>query len=370
MLKVLHVVSTLSRSSGVMSFIMSYYRNINRSSIQFDFLYWVDSNGTYAEEIEELGGRVYFVKKPGFSKNSFFSILSFFKDNSDKYKILHLHEVYLNSLFSILGRKYGVRHIISHSHTTKYSDKKINAIRNRILCLPLKKNVDAYFACSQAAGNFLYGKRLMKQGKIKIINNAVDSKKFEFNEKIRTKVRNNLKLDKELVIGHVGRFNKQKNHEFLIEIFSEVFKKNKNSILLLIGMGPLEEEIKEKVKLYSLSDQVLFLGQREDVRDLLHAMDVFVLPSIFEGLGIVLIEAQMTGLQCYTSDIVPIEAKVTENISYLSLKSAASVWAERILETKNDSVRTNETNKIRNAGFDIRIEAKKLESYYLKMKNL
>ncbi|MNO93055.1 putative glycosyltransferase EpsF [compost metagenome] len=362
--RVLHVVSTIGINSGVMSFLMSYYRNINREKIQFDFLFWVDEDKSYAEEIRNLGGKVYKIQKPGFSRASLQSLLLFFKQNNRDHKIMHLHEVYLNMIVCPIARKYGFIHIISHCHTTKYSDKWINALRNRILCLPLKSNVDAFFACSKDAGEFYYGKKLYKQEKIQIINNAIDCPKFSYDVEKREYVREKMKLNNKFVVGHVGRFNNQKNHEFLIDIFYEIHKKNNEAILLLVGLGPLEEKIKEKVRKKLPEKTVVFLGQINNINEILQGMDVFILPSLFEGLGIVLIEAQMSGLRCIASSTIPKEAQITENISFLSLELSAQTWADTVVSNTIES-RYIDLKKITDAGFDIDVEAKKLVEYYL-----
>ena len=365
MIRVLHVVATVSINSGVMSFIMNYYRNINRENVQFDFLCWLKSDNIYVDEIKRLGGNVYYIPKPGLSKEYREKIVEFFKNQASKYNILHLHEVYLNMFIPPIARKYGIKHTIAHSHTTMFSDKKLNAMRNRLLCLPIKKKVSNYFACSEAAGRLLYGKKYIEMGKVKIINNAIDCEKYQYNENIRTKTRNDMKLEGKFVIGHVGRFNPQKNHMFLIDIFTEVIKYKPDSVLMLIGTGPLQEQVEEKIKTKGITDKVMLLKHRSDIPDLLQAMDVFVLPSIFEGLGIVLIEAQASGLKCITSDVVPSEAKVTNNLIYRSLNLSALDWAKTIIESHSDFKRVNEIKAVKEAGYDIKTEAEKLERIYL-----
>ncbi|MDQ0413811.1 glycosyltransferase involved in cell wall biosynthesis [Mesobacillus stamsii] len=166
-------------------------------------------------------------------------------------------------------------------------------------------------------------------------------------------------------MGHIGRFNAQKNHGFLIDIFMEVLKEKPNSVLLLIGTGPLEDDIKKKIEIKNIKEKVFILGQRDDVNDLLQVMDIFVLPSLFEGLGIVLIEAQATGLYCVTSDVVPIEAKVTTNIKFLSLNSSAKDWAKFIIEGHVKPIRNNLAMLTKKSGFDINEEAIRLENVYL-----
>lgn len=369
MIRVLHVVATVSINSGIMSFIMNYYRNINTENVQFDFLCWVKSDDIYIDEIKRLGGNVFYIPKPGLSKEYREKIVEFFENQASKYSILHLHEVYLNMFIPPIARKYGIKHTIAHSHATMFSDKKLNAMRNRLLCLPIKKEVSNYFACSEAAGKLLYGKKYVEQGKVKIINNAIDCEKYQYNENTRIKLRNDMKLEGKFVIGHVGRFNPQKNHMFLIDIFTEVIKYKPDSVLMLIGTGPLQEQVEEKIKTKGITDKVMLLKHRSDIPDLLQAMDVFVLPSIFEGLGIVLIEAQASGLKCVASDVVPIEARVTDNLSYVSLKSSAAEWAKIILDSHSNSKRIDEVKKVKEAGFNIKTEAEKLERIYLQITN-
>lgn len=343
---------------------MSYYRNINREAIQFDFLFWIDEDNNYAEEIRELGGEVYKIQKPGFSRAALNSLLLFFKQNNGCYKIMHLHEVYLNMIVCPVARKYGFIHIISHCHTTKYSDKWINSLRNRVLCIPLKRNVDEFYACSENAGEFFYGKEKLRNGKVQIINNAIDFQKFSFDIEKRKCIREKMKLDNKFVVGHIGRFNNQKNHEFLIDIFCEIYKKNNKAVLLLVGTGPLEEKIKEKVQKKLPKNIVFFLGQINNINEILQGIDVFILPSLFEGLGIVLIEAQVSGLKCIASDVVPKEAQITENINFLSLELSAEKWANTAISNTIES-RYIERKEVSESGFDIYIEAEKLVNRYL-----
>lgn len=367
MIRILHVVSSLNRSSGVMNVIMNYYRKIDKTKVQFDFLYWKDYKESFENEINELGGNVYNIPTPGFTREYYRGINNFFKNHMRSHKVLHLHEVYLNTFICPIARKYGIEHIIAHSHTTKYSDIKWKAIRNKILCIPLKHNANIYFACSKEAGEFLYGKKLVMEGEVHIINNAIDCQRFRFNKEMRERTRIELGLKNKLIIGHIGRFNEQKNHEFLIDVFYEVCHRKNDCVLMLVGEGPLKNRIEEKINNLKIADRVLLLGQRDDVEYLLQAMDVFVFPSIFEGLGIVLIEAQCTGLRCIASNVVPIEAKVTDNLSFLDLKLGTTIWAENITKNDNRIVRRNESGKIKKRGFDIRNEAKNLEELYLNL---
>lgn len=365
-IRILHLVSSLSKSSGVMSVIMNYYRNINRNEVQFDFLYFKNIENTYKKEIEDLGGKVFLISKPSFSRSFKNELENFFKDYGCKYAALHNHQVAINFLFSSIAKKHGIDNIIVHSHTTMYSDKKISAIRNRILCIGLKKRATHYFACSKAAGEFLYGRKSLNDDNVIVVNNAVDCQKFRFNQSIRDNIRRNLGLQNHIVIGHVGRFNEQKNHMFLIEIFEALKKKEKKAKLVLVGEGPLLNQVKEKANKLNISDDVIFLGKRNDVPDLLQAMDIFLLPSLFEGLPVVGVEAQVSGLPIVMSDNITEEIGLL-NYKFISLNESAEGWANKIHEVQNNTNRESAADILINYGFDISIEAKKLEKLYLDM---
>lgn len=228
-----------------------------------------------------------------------------------------------------------------------------------------KKYATDYFACSELAGRWLFGDKTFEQGKVTIINNAIDLDKFKYDEKIRKDKRKELGIkDDTLVIGHVGRFVAQKNHTFLIDIFNELHKKEKNSILLLIGQGPLMDEIKQKVDLHGISDSVKFLGQRDDVNELYQVFDVFLLPSLYEGLPVVGVEAQATGLLCELSSDMTKETKVLNTTRFISLDISAEEWSSIILNNYSKFKRHDTKEEITKNNFNIMKEASKLEDKY------
>lgn len=229
MIRILHVVSKLSLNSGVMNVIMNYYRHIDRTKIQFDFLYFEKRNPDFKDEIKNLGGNIFFVNKPSLKHiyRTYKEFNSFFSNNYAKYTAVHLHEIYLVNFISHFCKKYDIKHLITHAHTTKYSDNPKNALRNRIMCLGLKHSATDYFACSKAAGEFYYGKENVESGLVKVIPNAIDLKKYKFNQIIRDKVRKILNIEDKFVIGHIGRMAPPKNQKFLLQIFKKV-KKRKN----------------------------------------------------------------------------------------------------------------------------------------------
>jgi glycosyltransferase involved in cell wall biosynthesis len=233
-------------------------------------------------------------------------------------------------------------------------------ILKSILSVPVKVLVTDRFACSQKAGTFLFGKK-----DFAIINNAIEVKKYIFNEETREKIRTKLNLNNKFVIGHVGRLSIEKNHLFLLDVFAQVHNKCIDSVLLLVGEGALKLKIKEKVKALGLEDNVVFLGVCSNVNEIYQAMDVFVLPSLFEGLPTVGIEAQTAGLMCFFSDEVTPEVKVTNFVQFISLKNNASYWSEQILKYSNGYKRYDKSEILIQAGYDIKNTAKQLEDFYL-----
>lgn len=364
-IRILHVVSSLNRGSGIMSVIMNYYRNIDREKVQFDFLYFLEMQETYKEEIYNLGGRLFQLPSP--SLLSYKEYANFFAVNSKDYKAVHLHLVFLNGFILPLAKRNGIKNLITHSHNTLYSDKKLSAIRNRLLCLPIKKNANYYFACSKAAGEALYGKKYIELGKVKIINNAIDVERFKYNPEIRMKVRSEYHIEDKFVIGHVGRFAEQKNHTFLLDIFAEIKKRRPESVLMLIGDGPLFKKVKTKAELLGLKDSVLFLGTKKNVENYLQAMDTFVLPSLFEGLPVVGVEAQTSGLRCIFSEAITEEILLC-NSKMLGLSNCAKIWADALIEFGVDYNREDSINIIRNKGFDIIEESYKLGLFYFNLR--
>lgn len=364
--RILHLVSSLSIGSGVMGMIMNIYRNINKEKVQFDFIYFIDSEKCYKDEILELGGSCFKIPKPSLNKTFIKEINKLFKSNSSKYIALHNHELYLNFIFSPIAKINGINNIITHSHTTMYSDKRISAIRNKILCIPIKYQSDYYFACSKAAGKFIYGQKNIDRNKVIVVNNAIDCRKFKYSHERRYMIRNKLGLNDKLIVGHIGRFNAQKNHTFLIDVFYQIFNTNKNAHLVLVGTGPLEDKIRDKVRKLQIEENVTFLGQRKDINDIMSSIDVLVMPSLYEGLPVVGIEAQASGLPCIMSDEITDEVNIC-NVRFLNLNESSNVWANEIIRYLKDFKREDTSEIIKMRGYDIELECKKLELFYLSL---
>lgn len=343
---------------GVETFLMNYYRNIDRDKIQFDFINMYDKL-CFQDEIVELGGKIYNVpnvkKKP---IKYYKELVKIIKEN--KYNIVHVNMLSMANILPIIAAKRAkAKKIIIHSHNTSTPHGMIRKILDKInkkIGIACATNL---CACSEHAGAWMFGQKK----EFTIINNAIELEKYSFDEKKREKIRKKLKIKNNFVIGHIGRFSEQKNHEFIIKIFSEVCKVNDNARLLLIGEGELEEQIKNMVKKMHIEDKVIFAGTTNQVEEYLHAMDVFLLPSKFEGLGIVAIEAQAAGLKVVCSNEVPVEAKITENIVFLPLNTEIKEWLKEI---QNSNLSYMERKKItfKNNDYDIHKEAEKLEIYY------
>lgn len=366
-IRVAHIIGNWF-GGGVESVVMNYYKNIDRTKIQFDFLCSESSTNIPYEEIKKLGGKVIII--PNYSKVFKYQkeLIRIFKENN--YKIVHSH-ISTMSIFPLrAAKKAGVPVRIAHSHsTTNRKEKKKNFLK-QILRNFSKVYATDYMCCSELAGRWLFGNKEYDKGNVYLLNNAIDLDKFKFDENLRKEKRKEFNIeDDTLVIGHVGRFVEQKNHKFLIDIFNEVYKKNKNSILLLAGQGPLVEEIKQKVKDTGLEKNIKFLGQRNDISELYQAFDVFCLPSLYEGLPVVGVEAQATGLLCVFSDTMTKETKVLSTTEFMSLDEDATEWANVILNKYNiENLNKNSGYEIQKNGFDIKREAIKLENLYMKKK--
>ena len=305
---------------GVEAVVMNYYRHINHSKIQFDFICYDDSTNIPYDEIESLGGRVILI--PPYQK-----VFKYQKElqkvlKERKYKIVHSHINTLSVFPLYAAKKVGIPIRIAHSHsTTNKAEWKKNLMKQVLRPLSRKYATD-YFCCSELAGRWLFGNTAYENGDVYLLNNAIDLDRFAYNVKVRKEKRAELGLsDNNIVIGHIGRFVAQKNHTFLIDIFNEIHKQNENVILLLAGQGPLQDDIKEKVKMLGLTDCVKFLGQRSDANELYQAFDMFLLPSLYEGLPVVGVEAQAAGLLCVLSDDMTKETKVLDSTVFMSLNS-------------------------------------------------
>ena len=367
-MRILQIVSSFKQRSGIANVLMNYYRFVDRTRVQFDFLV-TEYDDNMKEEVENLGGRVYIIEKLSIRRAAAFSkgIEEFFYNHQGEYKVVHSHFYQIDFMLFPIAKKYGATHCIMHSHNTKYADYTLRKVRNCVLSKLSCGHATDFAACSEEAGSFLFGEEVTKKGKLYVLNNAIDAKRFAFDDVCRKQLREQLKIEDKYVIGHVGRFCGQKNHELLICVFAKYAKKDDNAVLILVGEGELEETVKAQVMRLGLSDKVLFLGTRTDVPALLQAMDCFVFPSRYEGLGMAVVEAQAAGLPCAASDAVPRVAAVTTLLDFFSLKETDS-WVDWIGKVKNTERRDTSALLVQN-GYDLMTQATALENYYLSMLN-
>jgi len=350
---------------GIETMIMNFYRNIDRSKIQFDFLLNYEEPGVFDDEIRKLGGRIYIMPRL-FFKNTFKyikALFKFFKEHKE-YEVVHGHLTSIGFVYLTVAKMCGVKTTIIHAHYTSV-DNTIKGFIEKLTRLPLRVCADYYFACSNSAGRFIYGRNMLKKPNYKVILNGITATNFIFNMGIRNKKREELDIKDKFVIANIGRFELQKNHIFLVDIFSEIYRKDKNAMLILIGNGSLKKEIEDKVKKLGIENAVKFLGLRSDINELMQCFDIFLLPSHYEGLPVVGVEAQTAGLKCFFSDTITKETDITNLCEFISLNKNAEFWADRILKYKDGYERKNTENFIKNAGYDIKKQAKWLEKFYL-----
>lgn len=366
-IRVAHIMGKMM-SGGVESVVMNYYQHIDKEKVQFDFI--VDEDSTYIphEEIELMGGRVIIV--PPYQKIFSYinNLMKILKENN--YKIVHSHLNAMSIFPLYAAKRAGVSIRIAHSHSTSNKTEwKKNLLKN-ILKKFSKTNATHYFCCSELAGRWLFGDKVYNQNKVIKINNAIDMDKFIYNSNINTQMREELGISKDaLVIGHIGRFMKQKNHEFLIDIFNEIYIKNNNAVLVLVGDGPLQEQIEKRVKKLNIESAVRFLGVRKDINKIYQIMDIFLFPSLYEGLGMVLIEAQIAGLACITSTEVPREVDISGRVSFISLSLSAKKWAGILMKNLNEYNQNKPTNVSLKSNYDIKVQSIKLQKIYTELYN-
>lgn len=357
MLRVLQSVNIMDRA-GLETMLMNYYRKVDRSQIQFDFLTHRPERGAYDDEIEAMGGRIYHAPRlyPQNYPAYFRYMKQFFADHPE-YSIVHSH-IDAMSAFPLFAAK--INHIpqrIAHSHTSKLDkDLKLPIKYTALKFIPYIAN--HYCACGEVAGHFMFPSH-----KFQVIHNAIDLQLFRFDPEQRQRIRKEFGWEDTLVIGHVGRFCYIKNQLFLLDVFKKISEKQEQCRLVLIGSGEDEQKIREKIKDLGLEEKVCVLLNRADVDALYHAMDVFVMPSLFEGLPMVAVEAQANGLPCIFSDKISKEVLLSHNVRMLSLDSSAKGWAEVILKTEF-ARNPNAQMQLRDKGYDIDVEAQKLQRWY------
>lgn len=369
--RVLHVVGRMDRG-GIETMIMNVYRHIDRDKIQFDFLaHYGKPDADYNEEIKALGGRIYEMPRIKSTTKTYYgkffeyrrALKDFFTEHQE-YNILHAHMTNTASIYMPIAEKYG--HVgcrIAHSHSM-HSAGGLHGVLSDIMSRDIPKLSTDWFACSESAAKWFYKDEDIASGKVKIVANGIDSEKFRFSAETREKKRAELGLEDKFIIGNVARFFPPKNQNFLVEAMPAILEREPNAVICFVGEGrdmPEAVAIAEKL---GVTDSVKFLGLRSDVDELMQAFDVFVMPSIFEGLPLVGVEAQAAGLPCVLSDGITAETDMTGNVTFLPLSDGYEKWADAIVSRKGFE-RADTVGKITAAGYDISTTTKFLTDFYL-----
>lgn len=361
-------VTTVFKAAGIESFIMNMYRNIDREKVQFDFMVMRDEKEYYDNEIEKLGGKKYIIQKE--SKNILIRILKESKAlytflKMHPYQIVHIHYTTpLRAFYALAAKKAGVKVIVYHSHSAKVSGK---SFLKKLLYSILRKCIENwatdYFACSEVAAEWMFSRKLISDGKAKVVYNGIDINRFRFSKSARNAIRNELGLSNEFVIIHTGRFLEQKNHKFILEVFQKVKMKQQDARLLLLGTGDLFNKVKNYANELNILDSVYFLGVHSDVERYLSAADCYIMPSLYEGLPVAAVEAECSGLPCYLSTNITKEVELTDAVKFMDLSQSAEEWADEILACRN-IIRKDKSEMVAQKGYDVHEEAKKLQSFY------
>lgn len=332
MIRVLHVIGAMDRG-GAESMIMNFYRKIDRSKYSFDFLVHEERECDFDKEIRELGGNIFRIPRYKIYNYSKYKkeVKKFFAAHHD-YDIVHGHICSYINIYSSIAKSYGIK-TIAHSHSANFGFS-LDTIFTNVVSFHTKFIDDYFIGCSKRAGLDRYGSKIVESNRFDVLCNGIDVTKYRFDEMKRNELRAKLGIEDKLVIGHVGRFTYAKNHEFLIEVFNELQTVRPDSVLLLFGRGELEDDVKTQVQELHIENKVQFMGVVSNVYDYLNALDVFVFPSRFEGLGIVLIEAQASGLPCIINDTLTGEINLTDQVRRISLNAPKINWVNTILDAK------------------------------------
>lgn len=348
--------------------LMNYYRHINRDQIQFDFICNKVKPGAYDDEAKSLGARIF--HSPGLNPLRYPQYLAFFKklvETYPEYKLIEVHNGSLG-LYALNSAKHaGIPVRIYHAHGQGLN-KDYKIILKWICKNMLKYNMTHHFTCGVKAGEYYFGSKIMARGDYVLVRNAIEINKFLYNENIRTRIRREFGLEDRHVVGHVGRFMHQKNHSFLVEVFAQILKNDRKAVLVLLGDGELQHKIQLHVDKLGISNQVLMVGNVGNANEWYQAFDLFLLPSHWEGLPVVGVEAQASDLPCIFSSSITTEIKFTDNVMFLTLDSGIKKWSDEALKILSSPVtRRNMREVIVKKGYDIETEAKKLEQLYLQI---
>lgn len=355
-------------SGGKKNLIMEYYRHIDKTKIQFDLICDADSNSIPYDEFKELGGRVFVIA----SYMNFFEhmreLYQLFKEN--KYEVIHSFDNTLNVFPMAIGYLCGAKVRINESISMSHKGELKSYLK--FFLRPFSKCFSNYFmACGTDCGKWQFGNKLFEQGKVEVFKTVINVKANAYNPQLRFETRSKYGWEDNIIYGFIGRFEKQKNPLFLINIFKEITLRQPNAKLVIIGAGSMENQMKKRIREYGIEDKVENLGRREDIKQFYNAFDAFLLPSLYEGLPVVGLESQSAGLPVFFSKNITKEASISELGVFIDLKENASAWAEIIIDQtfKNIPIRRSYAEELMNAGYDSESEAKRLSEFYFKVLN-
>lgn len=351
MKRLLCILSSMD-TGGAETFLMKLYRNIDKSKIQMDFCINDPKTGLYEAEIQSMGGKIYRIPSKSDNLKEFRKqLFAIVKDNGYKY-VLRVTSNTMGFMDLKIAKAAGATVCAARSSNSSDGEGIKSKLAHIMGSLLYKKYVDVKIAPSDLAAKYTFGKRVFNKGRVQILHNGLDLDLYKYSPTSNEQIRKELGIKKDAaVIGHIGRFDKQKNHDFLIDIFSAIKQQNQTAVLLMVGVGPLKKDIAEKVAALNLSDSVIFAGQREDIPKLLSAMDLFVFPSFYEGMPNTVLEAQANGLSCVISDSITKDAAVTNLVQYVSLNNTAQFWAD--LAIKSIQKHQDTSKDFIQAGYDI-----------------
>lgn len=364
--RVIHNIASL-HFGGAQTFIMNIYNNIDREKVQFDFVVIPEERKDLYEVIESMGGHIFVC--PRYNGKNHFTYCKwwneFFSEHPE-YHVIHGHVRSTAAIYLNIAKKHGLI-TIAHSHSTS-NGKGITAIVKNILQFPIRNIADYLFACSDKAGIWLYGKKAIYKQNYKMIPNGVDLDRFAFNKTMREEMRRKLGINKQtFVVGHIGRFTEPKNHKYLIELFSILKRTNSDCCLLMVGSGELFDDIRTYCKELNIMDSVIMPGSRADTENFYQAMDVFVFPSLWEGLPVSIVEAQASGLNCLISDVITHDVDLTDLIHYIPL-AKKDLWLaqiEKIQKEHRSAISPENMQKLQS--FDSNAVAAQLQTFYINL---
>lgn len=363
------VIMGKMHSGGKKNLVMEYYRHIDRNQVQFDFICDADSNSIPVDEIETLGGRIYKITPYQNIIANFFQIFKICKKN--KYPIIHGYNSTMNIFAMLASKCAGIPVRVNECISMGHKDDRKNIVKN--LLKPFSKCFSTYYlANGEECGKWQFGEDAFNHNKVKIFKTVIDTNKNKFDEELRNSTRKEFNIENNIVIGHIGRLTEQKNTLFIIDVFYEILQKEPSAKLLIIGDGNLRTQMLNRIKKYSIEENVLYLGRREDIQKFYNAMDCFLLPSLYEGLPIVGVEAQCCGLPVFFSTEIPAESSPCDDLGFFwNLSESAEWWGNQILEKVKYAMprRTDHSAIVKKVGFDSKEEADKMLKFYLDAKN-